>query len=257
MQTLLFSRKLTVTDHLNIVKKLFIIINGVALLLFAFLRLLFYNYPISTNETLMMFGKTLLIGSTTALGLYILLLLIELTDLLWQRRHLQPGMMVRYSGIAILMGVIFYFSACKAPVVTGITKDLNTGMTTEYHQMKPTRSLLVMNGEEINHTDIPVGEKFVLVNDGISGMTTKNGKISAGCSLQIKDEQGNSVLHEEDLFEGHDVFKEEEAKMLKCTVSTGNPMKWDEKYEVLVKFWDKYGQGSIENKLKIRMIDIP
>jgi hypothetical protein len=153
--------------------------------------------------------------------------------------------------------VIFYFSACKAPVVTGINKDLNTGMTTEYHQMKPTRSLLVMNGEEINHTDIPVGEKFVLVNDGISGMTTKDGKISAGCSLLIKDEHGNSVLHEEDLFAGNDVFKEEEAKMLKCTVSTGNPMKWDEKYEVLVKFWDKYGQGSIENKLKIRMIDIP
>jgi hypothetical protein len=257
MQTLLFSRKLTVTDHLNIARKLFIIINGMALLLFAFLRLLFYNYPISTNETLMMFGKTLLIGSSAALGLYLMLLLIELTDLLWQRRHLQPGIVFRYTSIVILAGVIFYFSACKAPVVNGINKDLNTGMTTEYHQMKPTRSLLVMNGEEINHTDIPIGENFVLVNDGISGMTTKNGKISAGCSLLIKDEQGNSVLDEKDLFAGNDVFKEEEAKMLKCTVSTGKPMKWEEKYEVLVKFWDKYGQGSIENKLKIRMIDIP
>jgi len=88
-------------------------------------------------------------------------------------------------------------------------------------------------------------------------MTTKNGKISAGCSLIIKDEKGNQVLHEKDLFEGRDVFKEEEAKLLKCTVSTGKPMNWDENYEVLVKFWDKYGNGSIENKLKIRMIDIP
>jgi len=45
--------------------------------------------------------------------------------------------------------------------------------------------------------------------------------------------------------------------MLKCTVSTGESMKWEEKYNVAVNFWDKNGNGKIENKVTIRMIDLP
>jgi hypothetical protein len=40
-------------------------------------------------------------------------------------------------------------------------------------------------------------------------------------------------------------------------VSTGKPMQWEEKYDVAVTFWDKFGDGKIENKVTIRSIDIP
>ena len=64
-------------------------------------------------------------------------------------------------------------------------------------------------------------------------------------------------MDEKDLFAGHDSFDEKDAKMLKCTVSTGEPMKWEEKYNVAVTFWDKNGIGKIENMVTIRRIDIP
>ena len=65
------------------------------------------------------------------------------------------------------------------------------------------------------------------------------------------------MLSEKDLFAGHDEFEEKDAKLLECTVSTDEPMKWEEKFNAVVIFWDKNSTGKIENKVTIRAIDIP
>ena len=114
-----------------------------------------------------------------------------------------------------------------------------------------------MNDEVLNHTDIPIGEEFMVINDDINGLISKDGKVKVGCYLKIADSSGKILLEEKDLFAGKDEFSIEDARMLKCTVSTGEPMKWEEKYNVLVSFWDKQGKGRIDNKVTIRMIDIP
>jgi hypothetical protein len=152
---------------------------------------------------------------------------------------------------------VVLLSACNTPVSVGIKKDFNTGMSSSYNGMEPDKVMLVMNNEVLGHTDIPLGESFWIVNDGIKGMQAKNGKVKVGCSLSITDQKGKVLLNEKDLFAGHDEFEEKEAKMLKCTVSTGEPMQWEEKYDVAVTFWDKNGNGKIENKVTIRSIDIP
>ena len=157
----------------------------------------------------------------------------------------------------LLMISLISMNACKAPVNVGIKKDLNTGLSSSYSGMEPEKVLLVMNGEVLNHTDIPLGENFLLVNDGIKGIQVKDGKVKVGCSLKISDEKGKILMDEKDLFAGRDTFDEKDAKMLKCTVGTGKPMEWEEKYIVSVTFWDKNGEGKIENKVTIRCIDIP
>jgi hypothetical protein len=78
---------------------------------------------------------------------------------------------------------------------------------------------------------------------------------STGCWLSVTDQQEKILLDEKDLFAGHDEFEEKDSKMLKCTVNTGEPMKWDEKYNVKLVFWD--GRGKIENKVTIRSTEMP
>lgn len=158
--------------------------------------------------------------------------------------------------IAFIAPLIF-LAACNEPVRVGIKKDFNTGLSSSYNGMEPEQALLVMNNETLNHTDIPLGESFLIINDGIKGLQVKNGKVKVGCSLSIADKEGKLLLDEKDLFAERDEFEEKDAKMLKCTVNTGDPMKWEEKYDVTVTFWDKNGQGRIENKVTIRSIDIP
>ncbi len=153
---------------------------------------------------------------------------------------------------------LFLLSACNGQLPSaGIVKDLNTGLTATYTHLKPESVSLVMNDEEIKHTDIPLGESFLIVNKGLKGFHVKDGKVAVGCSLNIKSSSGEVLLNENDLYKGNDIFSKDSITYLRCTVSTGSPMKWEEHYNVTVIFWDKYGEGKIENNVTIRCIDIP
>lgn len=152
--------------------------------------------------------------------------------------------------------MIIIISSCEHKVV-GVKKDLATGLVTSYKDIEPAKVLLVMNDDILNHTDIPIGEKFIVINDGVSGLVVKNGKVKVGCYLKINDKTGNTLLEEKDLFENNDEFLPKDARMLRCTVTTGEPMKWEENYNVSVSFWDKQGKGRIDNVVTIKAIDIP
>lgn len=152
--------------------------------------------------------------------------------------------------------VVLLVYGCKHKLA-GVKKDLATGLVTSYKEIEPAKAMLVMNDEAINHTDIPIGEKFIVINEGVDGLVEKNDKVKVGCYLRIADKSGNILLEEKDLFAGNDEFSPKDARMLKCTVTTGEPMKWEENYNVLVSFWDKQGTGRIDNTVTIKMIDIP
>jgi hypothetical protein len=147
--------------------------------------------------------------------------------------------------------------SCDTKVSTGTKKDFNTGLSTTYTNMEPAKTFMVMNGEVINHTDIPLGESFLIVNEQVEGLQIKEGKFSVGCSLEIKNEADSVLLFMADLFEGKDVFEKPEVVQLKCTVNTGTPMQWEETYTATVRFWDKYGDGTLTNEVKIKMMDLP
>ena len=149
---------------------------------------------------------------------------------------------IKHYSLLLLLPIIFY-TACEVATASGVKKDFNTGLTTTYSGMEPEKVFLVMNDEVIGHTDIPLGEKFTIINDKLKGLKEKDGKVSVGCSLLVADKDGNKVMEEADLFAGNDLFNAKEVTYLKCGVSTGKPMDYDESYFVTVKFWDKYGKG--------------
>lgn len=148
------------------------------------------------------------------------------------------------------------FLACNMES-SGFSKNANTGMLTTYKNLEVGGTKIFMNEEEINHVDIPLAESFIIRNENVKGLKEKDGKVSVGCSLLIQDKNGKTLLSEPDLFKGQDLFDKEQTNFLSCTVNTGSPMQWEETYDVTVVFTDKYGNGTIENKVKIRMIDVP
>lgn len=257
MNKFLLTKKLNRKDHLRIAGSLLVFTNGTAILVFAFLRLLFIQTPITVTEDLSALGDTMLIGSVIGMALYAGLLIVEIADQILSNKMIRPYSFLKYTALGIFTGLILYLSGCKSHVSAGISTSASTGLTTSYKNLEPGSTVLVMNNEILNHTDIPLGENFMLINDDVKGLVEKDGKVSAGCKLVIRDKQGRYILNEEDLFKNEDVFAKEKAKALKCTIYTGKPMNWDENYDVAVTFWDKYGDGKIENNFSIRMIDIP
>ena len=165
----------------------------------------------------------------------------------------------RMNHISILLFVLLSVCiiSCQSHTSAGIKKDLSTGLKTEYKNIEPEEAMLVMNDEVLNNNDIPLGNQFAIVNKSVKGLTEKEGKISLGCSLLITDMKGNVILSEPDLFKDNGTVDAEKSAYLKCTVSTGKPMEWKEKYNVKTGFWDKWGDGKITNEVTIRMNDIP
>lgn len=249
---------LNVKFHLKLFKTLLLLTNGVSLLIYAFMHCIFFDFPFEIAEEILTLVKLFSVASLFAVSINAIILLADAAEfMILRKKQLVFSNHLKTVAVALVVLVVI-LSSCNGPIVSaGIKKDLNTGLSSSYTGMEPEKVFLVMNNEILNHTDIPIGESFLLVNDGIKGMEVKNGKVKVGCSLSVSDQQGKVLLNEKDLFANHDEFEEKDAKMLKCTVGTGAPMKWEEKYNVAVTFWDKNGPGKIENKVTIRSIDMP
>ncbi|CAN5836061.1 hypothetical protein BH11BAC4_BH11BAC4_24340 [soil metagenome] len=149
----------------------------------------------------------------------------------------------------LLTGLISGCSFSK----TGIIKNVNTGHTATYKNLEPEAIMILVNGKELTDNEIPLGESFVVVNNKTKGLTQKEGNVSFGCSLVIKDEAGQELMNEADLFKGDDVINASPTTVLRCTVNTGKPMKAQTNYHITVTFWDKYGTGNIVNTVTVKM----
>ena len=159
----------------------------------------------------------------------------------------------------LLAGIIILLmlTSCEAQLHYGIKKDGSNGITTSWTNLEPQEILRVMNGETVSHNQVVLGESFAIINRGVKGLVVKEGKVSIGCSLTITDSSGKKVLSEPDLFKGNDVLDKDSARELKCTINTGKPMDWQQEYQIVVTFWDKYGKGKLENRLTTYIEDIP
>lgn len=232
--------------------------NLAAITIYVLVRTLFHDYNIQMGEEVSIFSKTIMIGSLLGLALFLIYFLIEIGEILFSQKNslALPGKLA----VGILGAFIFLsFMSCNTqPTLSaGVKKDLATGLTAKYSNVEPGKIMLVMNDEVLNHTDIPLGESFQLIDDNVKGLTEKDGKFAVGCSLSIKDKNGKELLNEPDLLKGDGGIFNKDITYLKCTINTGDPMQWEETYAVNVTFWDKNGTGKIENTVNIRAIDMP
>lgn len=165
-------------------------------------------------------------------------------------------MKTSYSIINIAMLSLLLISCNDIPQV-GIIKNATNGITTTYKNIIPEEVVAMMNDEIINHNQIPLGESFQVINKKIDGLTIKNDRVNVGCQLTIRDKQGDILLNIADMFENTGMLHKDSADFLRCTINTGEPMKWMEHYDVEIRYWDKFGDGELVNTMDIEMIDEP
>lgn len=253
-----FSTRFNAAMHMRLFVQMFAACISVTLAVYVAVHLIFFDIEFDWMEEMLALGQMLLVATTFAGCMSTALLMADLIQYTAKKmRTLKPFLPFKKWAFTLLV-VTAAMAACNAQVpVAGVAKGPATGLIAKYNTLKPAKIMLMMNNEVIHHTDIPIGESFMLINNGVKGLTVKNGKVSVGCSLVIKDKAGKFLLNNADLFKGNDILDKDSASFLRCTVSTGSPMKWEEKYDVTVIFWDKYGSGKIENRVTIRCIDIP
>ncbi|GAO42548.1 hypothetical protein FPE01S_01_15630 [Flavihumibacter petaseus NBRC 106054] len=223
--------------------------------LYVYFRLFFREFGLNLIEEVAYFAGFNLLGLSLLMFFFILaeygsnkVFRLEMNR---RAKNFRPGR----SWLPLLLAIMVAFGSCKHKTIAGFKKDAGTGVFTKYANLEPEDVLIVMNGEVINHNTVPLGQDFILINKNVQGFEVRDNKISIGCSLQIRDEQGKLIMDEADLFKGKSEFDPTDAGLLKCHVNTGQPMEWQKQYRVSVRFWDKYGDGKIENDFTIDIQD--
>ncbi|MEO6314770.1 MAG: hypothetical protein ABIU63_04630 [Chitinophagaceae bacterium] len=224
---------------------------------YAWVRLLFHDLPFNIFEETTLIVRILLAGWTMAAlcigGFNIVVYIVENPVRVYKKITGVKWHLVKPVVLIILVSVLFACSGAKV----GINRNINTGMVTTSRGLATGSTKMTLNDAVLDQPDIPLGASFVIINEGIKGLTVKDGKCAVGCALLITDKKGKVLLSEADLFKGNGIFEKENAGQLRCLVSTGKPMKLEQQYNVSVVFTDKYGSGSVENKVAIRPIDLP
>lgn len=244
---------------LPLAQKALLVNLSVSLPVFAFLLLMFHDFGFSFPEWSGLLLKTVSFSWLITYGALVAgkLLMKGYAKLATLQLKL-PFSLRKGAGIATIFFASLLLYSCKGGIQPfGKKVDLATGLATSYTGIVPAETKLIMNNEVLNHTDIPLGEKFTVVNSGVEGLTVKDNKVSVGCSLSISDKAGKQVLYEPDLFKTGGVFDKDSASYLQCKVNTGAPMEWEKQYLVKITYWDKYGTGKLENTMTISMEDEP
>ena len=250
-------KKIIMSGYREIFKSLVIFFTIAATTIYLYLRVLLHDFPFNLFYELKAMFSVILVGAGFATILFLLIVLVEFLAIAPKLLVRRIFYRARRSPLPAILAIMLLLQACQGQTKVGVIKDFTTGLTASYKNIEPEEVFLVMNDEKLGHNDIPIGESFMLINRNVKGLVEKDGKVSVGCSLVMMDKNGKKLLDEADLFKGKDLMNKNEVNFLRATINTGEPMEWEEKYTVLVTFWDKFGTGKIENKVTIRAIDIP
>ena len=146
------------------------------------------------------------------------------------------------------------------PVVTGESTtisadgssarfDNDTELQTSFQGLSVENTYIADgDNKKIAVSEIALNTRFSIVYEGVKNFTMKDGKVFPGISIQVTDNDGNTVINEADQLASHvEGLDEKDASTLRATVAASDPIK-PGKYIVSVIVTDKNnGNASINS----------
>jgi hypothetical protein len=143
--------------------------------------------------------------------------------------------------ISFFVWGILLFSITSCNFSKGVKKDLATGLSASYNGFTVSDMYLADgDGNRLGSNTITLGSKISVMASGVDYFEEKNGKVFPGCSILLTDKNKKEVLNLADAFSGMtDGTTAAEAKVLRASVNTGDPMVVGDTYHLHIRFFDK------------------
>jgi hypothetical protein len=109
---------------------------------------------------------------------------------------------------------------------SGVTRDNNTELVTGFQGLV-VEDIYIVDGNDkrIDGTTVGLNTKFSVIYEGVKNYTLKDGKAFPDLSIVVTDASQNPVLNETDLLASYtDGLSEEDASVLRASVTVGHPM---------------------------------
>jgi hypothetical protein len=146
-----------------------------------------------------------------------------------------------------LLIVSLAFNACEFN--QSVNKDLITGAYSRGDGLGCDDIKIEINGEVVNRNSFVHGEKVNLIFNNISGLERESGRVFPGLSMFVVKNKKDTVLQHQDLFADMGSGTDLSPLKLVAHFTSALPYENNEKYQVLIKIWDKKGKGTFEYDL--------
>lgn len=105
---------------------------------------------------------------------------------------------------------------------------------------------VMIDGIKSTKTEFVIGSEVQYFLEGVSGFSIKDDKALFGASMTVTDQQGNRVLHYDDLFaENKEGYTKDQSSQLNFILAIGSPMAVGGQYTWQLRVWDKRGTGEL------------
>ncbi len=145
--------------------------------------------------------------------------------------------------------LLFLLLLCACEVNQSTNKDLITGAYSRGDGLGSDDVIIEVNGKPKNTSTFVFGEKINFIFNDIRGLSRDGGKVFPGLSVSIVKNDKDVVLSYPDLLEHLESGTELSPLQLRAYFDSGFPYRNNEKYKVLVKIWDKKGDGTFSYEL--------
>ncbi|MBA6157350.1 hypothetical protein H3Z83_12605 [Tenacibaculum sp. S7007] len=138
--------------------------------------------------------------------------------------------------ISITCIILLVFTSCNFS--QGTYKDLKTGLSYSYNGLSIEGvKILKDNTIPLQNNNIEKFSHIYFNLFGLDFLTKKEGKVSVGAEMIIKDKENNIIMDEPDLFTNNGSF--EFLETVELNIYTGTNFKENKEYILTSKVWDK------------------
>lgn len=137
--------------------------------------------------------------------------------------------------------LLLALSSCD--VRQSVNKDLVTGLLTRGDGLSCDDVYLSVDQEKISRNTFVYGETFYLNFSNIEGFGKIENNVFPGMLLFITNEAGDTIMQTGDMYADYADGINLSPLLLKANVTVANPIRSDQKYILLIKIWDKQGDG--------------
>lgn len=156
--------------------------------------------------------------------------------------------------LAILFLAILTATSCQFNQSTSV--DLTSGLSTKGNGISCDKAHLSVDGKHISRSTFVYGERFYINFNGVNGFVKTGSNIFPGMKLTILDQNKDTILHNDDLYEK---YSDEGVKfatpfLMNANIVTAQPMHSGEKYTLFLRIWDKKGSGTFKATMDFDII---
>lgn len=128
-------------------------------------------------------------------------------------------------------------------------KDLITGLSTTGEGLSCKDVSILSDDNVVRRSTFTFGEVITFKFKNIEGFNEENGTVFPGMSILIRDSENNIVLQNDDVYANYSEGINYSPLVLYAEATLAKPIYSGKQYNLLIKIWDKKGDGKLSAEM--------